>query len=141
MNDERMSREIREAIQAGERALFSLRAAAGQLSSARGWGIVDLFGGGFFTNVMKHSRIEDASGNIEQAKRDLQIFQRELRDVTVMPVELNVEIGGFLSFADFFFDGLVADYLVQSRINEAKAQVEDTIQRVELLLQKLRTYY
>ena len=40
----------------------------------------------------------------------------------------------------FFFDGLVADYLVQSRINEARSQVAETIYRVETLLGNLRQY-
>ena len=39
-------KEIREAIEAGERALVSLRRADEKLSSARTWGIIDLIGGG-----------------------------------------------------------------------------------------------
>lgn len=39
--------EIREAIEAGERALQSLRDARNSLSSARGWGVIDMFGGSF----------------------------------------------------------------------------------------------
>ena len=113
MNQEQ--KEIREAIAAGERALFSLYAARDNLNSARGWGIFDLFGGGMFVDMMKHSKINKASGMLEDAKRNLQIFQRELKDVHV-PMNIRVEIGSFLSFADFFFDGLVADYLVQSKI-------------------------
>ena len=37
--------EIREAVEAGERALRSLRDARSSLGSARGWGMVDMFGG------------------------------------------------------------------------------------------------
>ena len=45
-----------------------------------------------------------------------------------------MEIGSFLSFADFFLDGLVADYMVQSKIADAREQVDDTINRIEKIL-------
>lgn len=57
--------------------------------------------------------------SLEDAKRHLQVFQKELKDVNVS-LDLSMEISSFLSFADFFFDGLVADYLVQSKIASAK---------------------
>lgn len=137
MMDEMMKREMQEAIWAGESALCSLRAAQEKLNSARNWGIVDLLGGGFITDMVKHSKLNDASAYVEQAKRDLLKFQRELKDVSV-PVELRIEIGGFLSFADFFFDGLVADYLVQSKIAKSRRDIEDAIERVESILAELR---
>lgn len=129
--------EIREAVEAGELALFSLQTAREQLNSARNWGIWDLLGGGFFTDLMKHSKLENASRCIEMAKQDLQVFERELRDVTV-DGDLKINIGNFLLFADFFFDGLIADYMVQSKIAEAKQQVDEAIERTELLLIQLR---
>lgn len=87
--------------------------------------------------MMKHSRMNDAKVLMEDARADLLIFQRELRDVHV-PTELRMEVGSFLTFADFFFDGLVADYLVQSKIAEAREQVNDAILQVERLLYSLR---
>lgn len=132
-----MRKEINEAIEAGQRALMSLRQAENKLSSARNWGIVDLFGGGFLTDMMKHSKINDASRYVEQAKWDLRKFQRELKDVN-LPTEVKIEIGGFLSFADFFFDGIVADYLVQSKIANARQQIADAIRIVENTLRNLR---
>ena len=129
--------EIREAIVAGERALDSLYAARDKLKGARGWGFIDLFGGGFLTDVIKHSKMNQASKCMENAKYHLQIFQRELNDVN-LSLNLRMEIGGFLSFADFFFDGFVADYLVQSKITSARKQVEDAIVNVTNVLEALR---
>lgn len=137
MADQRMEHEIREALNAGERALYSLQAAQEQLSGAKNWGIFDMLGGGFLADMMKHSRLDRASQCMEQAKRDLTVFQRELRDVSLR-VDLGIRIGGFLSFADFFFDGLVADYLVQSRISEARNQVWDAIRQVTDITAELR---
>ena len=137
MTNEMMRREMNEAIQAGERALGSLKTAQSQLKSAGNWGLFDMFGGGLFSSMIKHSKMNDASGYMEEAKRDLLVFQRELKDVNV-PMDLRMEVGSFLSFADFFFDGFVADYLVQSKITEAREQVEDAIRMVEKILRDLK---
>ena len=74
---------------------------------------------------------------MEQAKLDLQSFSRELQDIN-MTHNLNLNVGDFLTFADFFFDGLIADWLVQDRINETKNQVEDAIRQVEDIVRRLR---
>ena len=132
-------KEIYEAIAAGERALSSLYAAQDKLKSARGWGVIDLFGGGLITDMVKHSKMNDASRYMEDAKFHLKAFQRELKDVN-LSLDLRMEVGGFLSFADFFFDGLVADYLVQSKIASAREQVEDAITMVKNILTSLRSY-
>lgn len=137
MEHDIMKTELMEAVTAGERALCSLYAAKEKLNSARNWGFLDLFGGGFITDMVKHSKLGDASACIEAARSDLQVFQKELKDVDV-PMNIRMEIGGFLSFADFFFDGLIADYLVQSKIADARNQVDDAIQRVERLLRELK---
>ena len=52
-----------------------------------------------------------------------------------------MEIGGFLTFADFFFDGFVADYLVQSKISDTRRQLADAVRRVENILRDLRIQY
>lgn len=130
-------KEKYEAIQAGERALVSLREAQNQLNSAKNWGVVDLLGGGLFTDLIKHSKMGNARECLEQAKRDLQGFSRELEDVNISQA-LNLNTGDFLTFADFFFDGLIADWLMQDRINDAKRQVENAIRRVEEILSNLR---
>ena len=66
----------------------------------------------------------------------LKRFQRELMDVEDIP-EFHIETGDFLTFADYFFDGFVADMLVQSKINEAKRQVENAIQKVNYIMAQL----
>ena len=131
-------REIREAIQAGERALTSLRKAEEKLTSASNWGLWDIFGGGLISGIAKHNKMNEATTYMEEAKRNLTTFQRELRDVNGT-YNLSLDIGGFLSFADFFFDGVIADYLVQTKIRDTKVRVQDAIQSVSGILAKLRT--
>ena len=131
--------EIREAIDAGERALHSLRDAKDSLSSARNWGLFDLFGGRSISGLMKHMKIGDARRSLDQAKYDLERFSRELSDVRDLQ-GLDIEIGDFLTFADFFFDGFLADIMVQSKIKQAQEQIDNAIYRVESLLGRLRRY-
>ena len=128
-----MTEEVREARTAGIRALNSLRQAQRCLDSARGWGVLDILGGGLITNLVKHSKLSDAQRCVDQARYDLDVFRRELADVNVP----DVQIDGFLSFADFFFDGFLADFMVQSRINESRACLEDACRRVEDVLRML----
>ncbi len=137
MEDKRMEKEVREAVAAGERALGSLRNAQKCLDSAKNWGIVDIFGGGLVSSLVKHSKMNDAARYMEEAKNDVQRFQRELQDVSVS-MDLRMEIGSFLSFADIFFDNPFVDVMVQSRIGEARDQVDEAIARVESLLVDLR---
>ena len=80
-----------------------------------------MFGGGFFTTLLKHSKMDQAKRNMEQAKYDLRSFSRELNDVN-MACNLNINTGDFLSFADYF----------------AKRQVEEAIRRTESIVNQLQ---
>ena len=133
---DRRRMEIAEAIDAGNRALEGLREAEKKLRSAGRWGLADLFGGGFVFDMIKHSKMESAVGWIDQVRGDLRIFERELKDVQLSGA-LNLEVGEFLTFADFFFDGMAADFLVQHRISKLKKEVGRAIGLVEDILNQL----
>lgn len=137
MSNELMNQEIREAIDAGETALISLREAQAQLNSAKNWGIFDMFGGGFFSSMIKRSKMNDAVYCMERAKQDLIKLQKELKDIQV-PMDLRLEVSEFLSFADIFFDNIFVDYMVQNKIAEARAQIDDAVFRVESILMDLK---
>lgn len=132
------SREVWEAIQAGERARASLQEADRQLASAGSWGLIDIFGGNTVSGLMKHMKVNNASRCVEEARRDLDAFRNELGDLRDID-GLNVDIDGFLTFADFFFDGFVADLFVQSKISRGRQQVQEAIRRVDDILRQLRS--
>lgn len=131
------NKEINEAIRAGERALSSLREAEKQLNSAGNWGLLDIFGGNTISGFMKHMKINNASQCIDNARRDLETFRDELGDIHDLE-NLNVDVSGFLTFADFFLHGFVADLFVQSKISKGKQQVREAERRVEEILRTLR---
>lgn len=139
MIDERYHsrKEVQEAVGAGTEALGALERAKECLNSAGNWGIVDILGGGLISTFVKHSKMGDASRLVEKARSTLKQFQKELQDVQSLE-EIHIETGDFLAFADYFFDGAIADWLMQSRIKKAKRQVEEAIEKVEKILEQLR---
>ena len=129
------AKEIGEAIDAADDALEHLRSARKYLDSAGNWGLLDMIGGGLISGIMKHSKMGDAEREIDNARYALQKFSKELRDVSGYN---SIHINEFLTFADFFFDGFVADILVQSKISDGKRQCDDAIRRVEGIRSELK---
>lgn len=127
-------RETEEAIWAADEALEHLYEAKKYLGSAGNWGLLDMFGGGLISGLVKHSKMSDAEKEIEAARYSLQRFSKELRDVSGYS---SIHVSEFLTFADFFFDGFLADVLVQSKISEAKRQCDDAIRQVSLIREEL----
>ena len=125
MKETENRQEVREAIV----AIMSLERARKELDSARRWGLWDIFGGGLLSTLGKHSRMDEANAAMNEAKRHLRNLKRELLDVRVSE-DFKLDVGNFLSFADYFFDGFVADFMVQSRINDALEQVEEAITKI-----------
>lgn len=130
-------KECREALEAGNRALASLRKARACLNSAKNWGIVDMLGGGFLSSLMKRSKINHAQGLMDKARRDLQVFSRELGDVH-MTGKLDVEINDFIGFADLLWDNFLVDWMMQDRIRNARMQLDEVIGRVEQIVKRLQ---
>lgn len=130
-------KELEEAIYAGKELLSSLDRVNKSLDSAENWGTWDILGGDFFATMAKHSKIDDAKREISRAQSLLSRFHRELEDVGGH-VDIDIEIGSFLTFADYFFDGLFSDLAVQSKIKNAKEKVVGTKARVNGVIRNLR---
>ena len=130
------NKEINEAIQAADYALECLGSAEKHLNSARNWGIFDMLGGGIIATLIKRKKMNNAEEDVTEARRALQRFSKELADVD-REIDLNFDTSDFLSFADYFFDGFIADWMVQNRIHDAKIQVRDAIDKVKRIRMNL----
>lgn len=130
-------KEVLEAIQAGESALKSLEKAYDYLGSAGGWGLFDMFAGGLLSSMVKHSKLDDAKEEMESAKRKLAVFRKELEDVSSFP-DFQINVDGFLRFADIFLDNFFVDWAVQSQISKAEEDVYAAMTKVRGVLGKLR---
>lgn len=129
-------RQVDEAVLAGRRALESLRLAQKSLNSARRWGFFDMLGGGFFSGLIKHDHMDEASDYMDEACEELERFRRELGDIS-MERELRIDVGSVLSFMDLFMDNIFSDYMVQAEIDEALDYVEEAAVQVGKVLEEL----
>ena len=129
--------EILEAIEAGEAVLECLQSAEHSLDKAGGWGTLDLLGGGLISTLAKHSHIDDAQSKIEDAQRLLRSFRTELADIQ-FDAAIQLETGGFAKFADFFFDGLIVDWFMQSKIRNSQESVSTVSSEVADILEQLQ---
>ena len=131
--------ELKEAIEAGEKAHRKVQDVHSLLNSAGNWGLFDTLGGGLISTAMKHSKIDDANRAAQFAENYISAFVRELADVEQFSdAKLKLDIGGFAQFADFFFDGLISDLFVQSKINNSQATVKNTEIKLSRVLSQLK---
>ena len=133
---EGQNKEIQEALGAGQAALGTINSILASLDSAEGWGTWDLLGGGLFSDMVKHSHLDNAQQEVEYLQVQLRRFKTELTDVEIQ-ADMQISINGFLGFADYFFDGLFADWAVLDKINQSQAQVQDTKGQVEHVISRL----
>lgn len=128
--------ELQEAIAAGGHARRQLQDVIKSLESARSWGIWDMLGGGVLATGVKHLKIEDAKKQIHDLQQLLHKFNHELADLNEIGIKLS--IGSFQTFADYFFDGLLIDWFVQSKINNSLERAKEQLNRVDGTLQALQ---
>lgn len=133
-------KEILEALEAANDTLDNLYKAVNMLDSAKSWSIADILGGGLFVTYMKRSKVKEAQVYIDNCKTSIEKLAKELNDVNE-DINISLDTDEFIEFADYFFDGILVDWYVQSNITKAQAQVSNAIDRVEhikeLLLQKM----
>lgn len=134
--DQNMIREIQEALDAGYLVMRHIESALVSLDSAEGWGTWDLLGGGLVSDMIKHGHIDDATQEVELIQHSLLKLKTELADIRI-DSNINIDIDGFAKFADFFFDGLIADWCMQSRIHDSQESVEDVKNQVQTVIHRL----
>ena len=131
-------KEILEAISAGNRVLNALDRVARSLDRAESWGMWDMFGSsGLLTNMAKHGHIDDARDAASEVQSLLNTFRAELADVQITS-QISIDISGFTKFADFFFDGLITDWIVQRKIHDSQNSVMEVRDQVNRVMHRLR---
>lgn len=129
--------ELTEAIQAGRQAQDQAERVMAQLDSAESWGTWDVLGGGMLADIAKYDHLDRAQSEVEQLQLCLNRFKSELADVTIY-ADMQVQIDDFLRFADWFFDGLFADWAVMDRIGRAQSQVYQTRLQIDETVLRLQ---
>lgn len=121
--------ELVEAYNLGEKLLSTIDIALKELSSAQSWGIYDMLGGGFFSTMAKHNRMDEASIILKRLKVLLSNYKNELKDITV-EISANLQLDSFTSFTDYFFDNFFTDSIIQNKINSAFDSIKRLKQKI-----------
>ena len=124
---------IAEATAIVDRLLPLVDEAERKLKSARNWGVLDLLGGGFIVDMVKHYKLGGAANIMNEVTVLLQRLQQVLGSIA-LPVDYRMNVGGFATFADFFFDGVFADAYMTSKIFSSL----DEVRRLKSRLLELR---
>lgn len=133
---ESQKKELKEAINAGKSALGRTDYVLSSLDSAKNWSTFDMLGGGVLTDMVKHDHLRTAQNGINSLQSALRRFKTELTDIKIES-NIQVEIEGFLHFADYFFDGLFVDWMVHDKINQSKTKVSETKDKIQKIVRKL----
>lgn len=129
-------RELDEALWAGEVAKAALAGLLDALGKAQALGRLDMIG--VASNLVKYHQIDEAHRHASAANRALSRFQMELADVQARHhAELTVDISTLATFADYFLDDLVSDWVVQCRIDKSKRSAGIARTRVNRTLRAL----
>ena len=135
---EAQRKEIREAISAGHSARGTADRILSELESADNWNTWDILGGGgVITHMAKHGHLDEAQNMVSQLQSQLRRFKTELADIQISAA-MQVNVDGFLRFADYFFDGLFADWAVGNRISQSHSSVSSTRSQISRTLDKLK---
>lgn len=121
--------EVNEAYSVGQQAITRLNDIQRQLNSAEGWGIYDLVGGGIFSSMVKHEKMNQARMEIDRLKLLINSYESELNDVDYIG-NIDIEIDDFIKFTDIFFDNVFSDFSSLNTIQKAKQQINAAYDRV-----------
>lgn len=110
-------KELKEAKEAANQVIIRIDAGLNQLKSASSWGILDIFGGGLFSSLVKRNKIGEANHSLEELSISLKSLNKELSDVDI---SLPDAIPDMLSdeLFDIVFDNIFTDIRVQGEIKE-----------------------
>jgi len=129
-------KEISEAYSAGNNLLRVVYDTINYLQKAYGVGVWDILGGGMISTLIKHDYIDEVKRNNYKVKEYISAFKMELNDINTN-LNIDLDLGSFVTFADYFFDGLFVDWYVQSNINEALNNAKELEQNIIHILQNL----
>ncbi|MCQ2573925.1 MAG: hypothetical protein MJ182_08515 [Treponema sp.] len=136
MTTEMEKHEINDCLVIIDRLMPLISEAERQFSSARNWGFLDMLGGGLITDIIKHTKLSRAAGCMNEINYLLRDLERELKDVK-FTTDYSMNTGSFSTFADFLFDGILADTYMQSKIMNSLDQVRELHHRIEYIQTRL----
>ena len=128
--------QVNQAINLTNQLIGELDQAERQLSSARNWGFLDVLGGGLIVDLIKHSKLNNAKVSMERVNYLMQELRRVLGGIS-MAGDYSMNVGGFETFADFFFDSGIVDVYMTAKIMSSLNEVRNLKNRCYELRSRL----
>lgn len=111
-------KEIEEAIEAGKTAVSILEKVLGLLRDGGTAGTSEYVGGGIMMTSTNYSKIDETAHYVQEAQIALQRLKTELNDIG-FEKEINDKIESFEKYADYYFEGLISDYIANQKISDS----------------------
>lgn len=124
-------------LDSAEQALRSLYIARDKIADAKAIGVWDMLGGGIFSSLLKHKRIEEVDDCLAAAEENLRLLLGKL-EAWPEDIYLRDDVGDGLKFVDIAFDNVFTDIIVQDKITKAQRQIEEIICQVQNLVAVLK---
>lgn len=138
-NDD-IKQEIAATVEWANLAIDALIQASNHMNTASNWGVVDMFDGGFFPSILKHSSATDAEQYIQQAQGYLQCMNSGLESI-LQNKHAHLNFSALVIAMDAWFDDGFMDCLVQLRIDKVRKRIIKAIRQVENVRNELVKAY
>lgn len=130
--------EVDEAFNAGESILNRIDEALKHLGSANSWSTMDMLGGGFFTDMMKYDKIDEAENLMSKVESELRRYELELKDVEYEWNSSYEFISGGHRAMDIFFDNIFTDISNNKKINNNINSLENLKNQIITVQNRLK---
>ncbi|MCR5608407.1 MAG: hypothetical protein K6G26_05030 [Lachnospiraceae bacterium] len=131
--------QILQAIIAGERTLESLHSAQMSLNVASVDNVTSSEGN-ILKKLVKHLNADDVSIHMNEAKQKMNALSEILGEIEVYQ-DLDTELKDYMKYTDMLFDVIQDNFMLQTKINEAKIQVRYATRNIGFVIEKLKDMY
>jgi len=133
-NEKSQEEILKEALENANKALRHYSNALVTLSNANDASIFDMICGCCCTDVVKYDYISSAKKQTKLGNEYMNKLKELLKDVKdIKPIKIN----DFLTFTDIFLDDIISDFLVQSKISNARTNCKKAIAELKTIIKEL----
>ncbi|WBW50425.1 hypothetical protein O6R05_02465 [Peptoniphilus equinus] len=117
-----------------DETLLAIDEAKAAYSSAKNFGILDMFGGGMILSMIKHSKMDQGKAAMDKVEKELEDLKQAFSHQ-----DLNLYLDISDSFFDVYFDNIFSDWKTQQAIAKNQEALEDLESKLRALRTQLTT--
>lgn len=139
-----MNQELNMAIKVRDNCyeiLDTIKRIKSNLGQAKGLGIWDILGGGFFASFLKHSKIDNIQSDLSLLQQQIKHLRDIFNDSSIMRDDIDFEVTDFDVVFDLFLDNIFSDIAVQSKLNQMDDKISALEDKIVELLNELEDRY